>query len=54
MSKEGHTEEQIIAVLRLVQAGERVADICCKLGTRSSNLLPVEGASTPPWRRASA
>jgi len=42
MSKKGHTEEQIIAVLRLVQAGERVDDICRKVRIQSSVLLPVE------------
>lgn len=42
MSLEGHTEQQIMAVLQLVPAGQRVADIRCKVATRSSNLLPVE------------
>ena len=32
MPKKGHTEEQIVAVLRQVEAGERVADICRKVG----------------------
>jgi putative transposase len=32
MPKKGHSEEQIGAVLRQVEAGERVADICRKVG----------------------
>jgi len=32
MPKEGHSEEQIVAVLRQVEGGERVADICRKVG----------------------
>jgi putative transposase len=32
MPKKGHTEEQIVAVLHQVEAGERVADICRKVG----------------------
>ena len=32
MPTKGHTEEQIVAVLRQVEAGERVADICRKVG----------------------
>ncbi len=32
MPKKGHSEEQIVAVLRQVEAGERVADICRKVG----------------------
>ena len=32
MPKRGHTEEQIIAVLRQVEAGARVAEICRKVG----------------------
>jgi putative transposase len=32
MPKRGHTEEKIVAVLRQVEAGERVADICRKVG----------------------
>ena len=31
MPKKGHTEEQIVAVLRQVEAG-KVAEICCKVG----------------------
>ena len=32
MPKKGHSEEQIVAVLRQVEAGERVAEICRKVG----------------------
>lgn len=31
MPKSGHTEEQIVAVLRQVEAGARVDDICRKV-----------------------
>ena len=31
MPKKGHTEEQIVAVLRQVEAGARVAEICRKV-----------------------
>ena len=32
MLKKAHTEEQIVAVLRQAEAGEKVADICRKVG----------------------
>ena len=32
MPKSGHTEEQIVAVLRQVEAGARVDDVCRKIG----------------------
>ena len=32
MPKKAHTEEQIVAVLRQVQAGARVDDVCRKVG----------------------
>jgi putative transposase len=32
MPQKGHTEEQIVAVLRQVEAGARVAEICRKVG----------------------
>jgi putative transposase len=32
MPKKAHTEEQIVTVLRQGQAGEKVADICRKVG----------------------
>jgi len=31
-AKKGHTEEQIVAVLRQVEAGARVAEVCRKVG----------------------
>jgi len=32
MPKKAHSEEQIVAVLRQGEAGEKVADICRKVG----------------------
>ncbi len=32
MPKKAHTEEQIVAVLRQVEAGARVEDVCRKVG----------------------
>ena len=32
MPKKAHTEEQIVAALRQVEAGARVEDICRKVG----------------------
>jgi putative transposase len=32
MPKKAHTEEEIVAVLRQGEAGEKVADICRKVG----------------------
>ena len=32
MPKKAHTEEQIVAVLRQGEAGEKVADICRRVG----------------------
>jgi putative transposase len=32
MPKRGHTEEQIVAVLRQVEAGAKVAETCRKVG----------------------
>jgi putative transposase len=32
MPKRGHSEEKIVGVLRQVEAGEKVADICRKVG----------------------
>lgn len=32
MPKKGHTEEQIVTVLRQVEAGARVAEVCRKTG----------------------
>jgi putative transposase len=36
MPKEGHTEEQVVAVLRQVEAGTKVAEICRKMGISQS------------------
>ena len=43
MPKKEHTEEQIVAVLRQVEGGERVADICRKVG--------ISQATYYLWRR---
>ena len=32
MPKSGHTEEQIVAVLRQAETGARVEDVCRKVG----------------------
>jgi putative transposase len=32
MPRKGHTEEQIVGVLRQVEAGARVAEVCRKVG----------------------
>jgi hypothetical protein len=47
MPRSAHTEEQMVAVLRQGEAGEKVADICRKVGisvgttTRGENNMPV-------------
>jgi putative transposase len=43
MPKKGHTEEQIVAVLRQVEAGARVAEICRKVG--------ISEATYYQWKR---
>ena len=43
MPKKGHTEEQIVAVLRQVEAGSRVEDVCRKAG--------ISEVSFYAWRR---
>ena len=43
MPKKGHTEEQIVAVLRQVEAGARVAEICRKVG--------ISQATYYQWKR---
>jgi hypothetical protein len=48
MPKKGHTEEQIVAVLRQVEAGERVAEICRKVGI-SRRLTTCGRGSMPDW-----
>jgi putative transposase len=42
MPKKAHTEEQIVAVLRQGEAGEKVADICRKVGISEGDLLRLE------------
>ncbi len=43
MPKKGHTEEQIIAVLRQVEAGARVTEVCRKIG--------ISEATYSLWKR---
>ena len=43
MPKKGHSEEQIIAALKPYEGGEKVADICRKLG--------VSQASFYAWKK---
>jgi len=43
MPKKGHTEEQIVAVLRQVEAGARVEDVCRKAG--------ISEATYSLWKR---
>jgi putative transposase len=43
MPKKGHSEEQIIAALKQYESGEKVADICRKLG--------VSQASFYTWKK---
>jgi putative transposase len=42
MPKKAHTEEQIVAVLRQGEAGEKVADICRKVGISEGTYLCLE------------
>jgi len=44
MPKKAHSEEQIVAVLQQGQAGEKVADICRKVGISEGDVLRVEEA----------
>jgi putative transposase len=37
MPKKGHTEEQIIAALKQYESGEKVAEICRKLGVSQAS-----------------
>jgi putative transposase len=43
MPKKGHSEEQIIAALKQYESGEKVADICRKLG--------ISQASFYTWKK---
>ena len=42
MPKKGHTEEQIVAVLRQAEGGEKVSELCRKVGIMRSDLLCLE------------
>ena len=42
MPKKAHTEEQIVAVLRQGEAGEKVADICRKVGISEGTYSEVD------------
>ena len=42
MSKKAHTEEQIVAVLRKVEAGARVEEICRKVGISQATYYLLE------------
>ncbi len=42
MPKKAHTEEQIVAVLRQGEAGEKVADICRKVGISEGTYYLLE------------
>jgi hypothetical protein len=47
MPKKAHTEEQIVAVLRQVEAGARVMDVCRKVGISEAtrgDVLSLEAA----------
>ena len=48
MPKSGHTEEQIVAVLRQVEAGARVDDVAARW--ESAKRLTISGnGSIPGW-----
>jgi putative transposase len=44
MPKKSHTEEQIVGVLRQVEAGARVAEVCRKVGISEATLYPAHTA----------
>ena len=46
MPKKGHTEEQIIAALKQYEGGEKVADICLKLGVSQASFYTWEKSIT--------
>jgi len=48
MPKKAHTEEQIVAALRQGEAGEKVGDICRKVGKAKGPTMPGKN-STPGW-----
>ena len=43
MPKKGHTEEQIVAVLRQVEAGARVEEVCRKAGISEARTISGSG-----------
>ncbi len=49
MPKKGHTEEQIVGVLRQVEAGARVGDTCRKVGISQATYYLWKRQSTPGW-----
>lgn len=42
MARKGHSEEQILRVLREAEAGEIVVEVCRKHGISQQRLLPLE------------
>ena len=48
MPKKGHTEEQIVAVLRQVEVGARVAELCREVGSAKRPTI-CGSDSTPVW-----
>ena len=44
MPKKGHTEEQIVALLRQVEAGARVTGVCRKVGISEATYYLVTSA----------
>ena len=48
MPKKTHTEEQIVAVLRQVEAGARVDDVCRRWGSARRPTTSGRG-SIPGW-----
>jgi len=48
MPKKGHTEEQIIGALKQYESGEKVAEICRKLGSARRRSTPGK-SSMPGW-----
>lgn len=48
MPKKGHTEEQIVAVLRQAEAGEKLSELCRKVGISEATDCAGRN-STPGW-----
>ena len=51
MKKSRFTESQIVGVLKQVDAGAKVEDVCREHGISSATLLQLEVPSTVVWRR---